>query len=134
MRHQVFGRKLNKDIKERRALYKNLLIALITYGKIRTTYARAKAVVGLADKLVTHAKDGSVSAIRQVSSILNRKEAINKLVSKIAPQFKDKIGGYARIIKLGKRQGDAAEEVFLEWSISEKKETPTQLSPKKAKV
>lgn len=130
MRHQVFGRKLNKDIKERRALYKNLLLALITHGKIRTTYARAKAIVGLADKLVTHAKVGSVSAIRQISSILNQKESINQLVRKIAPQFKDKMGGYTRIIKVGKRQGDSAEEVFLEWSNSGKKEISTKLPPK----
>lgn len=125
MRHKVFGKKLNRDIKERRALFKNLILALITHGKIRTTAAKAKAIISLAEKLVTHAKEGSNSAIRQISSVLNRQEAINKLIDDIAPMFKNKIGGYLRIIKLGKRKGDGAEEVILEWTAQEQKELKT---------
>lgn len=122
MRHRVFGKKLKRDIKERKALFKNLILALINYGRIQTTLARAKAVQGLAEKLVTRAKNGSDSALQQVSSFLARRRAVDKLTKVIAPRFKDKIGGYSRIRKIGKRAGDASEQVILEWSVSEEKE------------
>jgi large subunit ribosomal protein L17 len=127
MRHQVFGRKLNRDIKERKALFKNLVISLITYNKIKTTIARAKAVQGLVEKLVFKAREGGEVAIAQVSSFLGRREAIQKLTKIIAPKFKDRIGGYLRIKRIGKRHGDRAEEVFLEWSEEiEKKKQPKE--------
>lgn len=127
MRHQVFGRKLNRDIKERKALFKNLVISLITYNKIKTTIARAKAVQGLVEKLVFKAREGGEVAIAQISSFLGRREAIQKLTKIIAPKFKDRIGGYLRIKRIGKRHGDRAEEVFLEWSEEiEKKKQPKE--------
>ena len=122
MKHKVFGKKLNRDIKERRALFKNLVLALITHGKIRTTAAKGKAIAGLVERLVTYAKEGSSSTLRQISSILTKREAINKLMNNIAPQFKDKIGGYLRMIKIGRRKGDGAEEVILEWTLKQQKE------------
>lgn len=122
MRHKVFGRKLGRDIKERKALFKNLIISLINYERIQTTLARAKAIRGLAEKLVTRAKDGSDAALRQVSSFLTRREAIDKLVKVIAPRFTDRIGGYLRMRRIGKRAGDASEQVILEWTVVEKKE------------
>lgn len=137
MRHQVAGRKLNRDIKERKALFKNLIIALITHGRIRTTVAKAKAIRGLAEKLVTRAKDGSSSALRQVSSFLTSKEAINKLTTNIAPRFTGKIGGYVRMIRVGVRKGDNAEEAILEWSQGDEKDKTLRPKPaqeKKKKV
>ena len=131
MRHQVFGKKLNRDIKERKALFKSLILALITYGKIKTTLAKAKAIQPFVDKLVTRAKDGSENAIRQVSSFLARKEAINKLTKEIAPRFGKTFGGYLNLKKVGQRSGDAAEEVILEWSIKEAAK-PVKLEEKKA--
>lgn len=122
MRHKVFGRKLNRDVKERKALFRSLVAALIINGKIKTTVARAKAIRGLVEKLVTHAKEGSNSALRQVASFLNKRELINKLSTNIAPRFKDRLGGYLRMIRVGKRHGDASEEVILEWTVGEKKE------------
>lgn len=122
MRHKVFGRKLNRDVKERRALFKNLVSSLIIYGRIKTTISKARAIRGLVEKLVTRAKDGSNSAVRQISSILNRKDTVNKLISEVAPRFKDKLGGYLRIVKMGNRRGDNAQEVIMEWSVSDKKE------------
>lgn len=122
MRHKVFGRKLGRDIKERKALFKNLIISLINYERIQTTLARAKAIRGLAEKLVTRAKDGSDAALRQVSSFLTRREAIDKLTKVIAPRFTDRIGGYLRMRRIGKRAGDASEQVILEWTVAEKKE------------
>jgi len=130
MKHQVVGSKLNRDIKERKALFKNLIIALITHGKIKTTVAKAKAIRSLAEKLVTRAKDGSSGALRQVSSFLTKKEAINKLTKNIAPRFNSKIGGYVRMTRVGVRKGDNAEEAILEWSQGDPKHSkslpPTQ--------
>ena len=121
MRHQVFGRKLNRDVKERKALFKSLLNALITHGKIKTTFAKAKAVQRLAEKLVTHAKENSSSTLRQISSFINSKDSIDKLIKDIAPRFTKRMGGYVRMIKLGKRKSDSTEEVILEWTEAEKK-------------
>lgn len=121
MRHQVFGRKLNRDVKERKALFKSLLNALITHGKIKTTFAKAKAVQRLAEKLVTHAKENSSSTLRQITSFVNSRDSIDKLLKDIAPRFTTRIGGYVRMIKLGKRKSDSTEEVILEWTEGERK-------------
>lgn len=121
MRHQVYGKKLNRDIKERKALFKGLTLALIINGKIHTTISKAKAVSSLIEKLVTQAKIGSDTATRQVSSFLARREVIQKFIGEIIPRFKDKIGGYLRIRRVGKRIGDNAEEVVLEWTVPEEK-------------
>lgn len=134
MRHQVFGRKLNRDVKERRALFKSLVIALIRHGKIKTTLARAKAIKGLVDKLVTKAKDGGNQAQRQISSFLTHKEIINKLILEVAPRFKDKIGGYLRMIKLGKRQSDNTEEAILTWSVEDLKKKEKEEKTKEKTV
>ncbi len=121
MRHQVFGKKLNRDVKERKALFKSLIIALISFGRIRTSIAKAKAVQRLAEKMVTKAKEGSDVAIRQVSAFLTKKEIINKLIAEISPRFRKTDGGYLRIRRIGKRAGDASEQVILEWSVAEEK-------------
>lgn len=134
MRHQVFGKKLNRDVKERKALFKSLILALITYGKIKTTYAKAKAIQRLVDKLVTKAKDRSDSAIRQVASFLTKKDSIDKLIGEIAPRFSKTPGGYLRVRRVGRRTGDATEEVILEWTIKEEKKEeskPVKLIEKK---
>lgn len=131
MRHKVFGRKLNRDIKERKALFKSLLLALIVHGKVRTTLAKAKAIKRLGDRIVTLAKEGTNTSLRQLSALLNRKEAIDKLTKEIGPRFKKRIGGYTKMVRIGKRAGDAAEEVILEWS--EKEEKPEIQKAKKEK-
>lgn len=124
MRHRVFGRKLNRDIKERKALFRSLVNALILNGKIKTTYAKAKAVGSLIEKLVTKAKDGSRSSVVQIASFLNTKEPVKKLVDEIAPRFKDKVGGYIRMIRLGRRSGDNAQEVMMEWTVKPEVKKP----------
>lgn len=134
MRHQVFGKKLNRDVKERKALFKSLILALISYGKIKTTLAKAKAIQRIAEKLVTKAKDGSENAVRQISSFLTKKEAINKLTKEIAPRFSKISGGYLSLRRIGQRSGDASEEVILQWSVAEEKKTqnlPVKLEEKK---
>lgn len=136
MRHQVFGKKLNRDIKERKALFKSLIIALISFGRIRTSLAKAKAVRRLAEKLVTKAKEGSDIAVRQISAFLTKKEVINKLISEISPRFRNTVGGYLRVRRIGKRAGDASEEVILEWSVTEPKklEEKSVIKEKKKEV
>jgi large subunit ribosomal protein L17 len=117
MRHQVFGKKLNRDIKERKALYRSLIEGLILHERIKTTMPKAKAVRDIADKLVTKAKNGSNASKSLLESFLCKKAVIAKLVTDIAPRFKEKSGGYIRIVKLGKRTGDFADMVNLEWSV-----------------
>jgi len=132
MRHQVFGKHLNRDIKERKALFKSLISSLIVHGRIKTTIAKAKAIRSLAEKLVTQAKEGTNSSMRQVTSFLTKKEISDKLITKIAPLFKERFGGYLRIRRIGQRRGDRSEEVVLEWTAEEKKKELVKLEEKKA--
>ena len=134
MRHRVFGKKLGRDIKERKALFRSLVSSLILYGRIKTTYAKAKAIISLIEKLVTKAKDGSRSQINQIYSFLNRKEPVKKLLDEIAPRFKDKIGGYIRMIRLGTRTGDNAQEVLMEWTVKEEQKAKIQKALPKTKT
>lgn len=111
-----------------------MILSLINTGKIKTTEAKGKAIHGLIDKLVSKAKDGSQSAVRQLQMFLARTDQVNKLVKDIAPRFSESRGGYVRMRKLGKRKGDAAEEVILEWSVQEKKENAKQAKVKEKTV
>lgn len=133
MRHRVFGRKLNRDIKERKALFKSLIISLITYGRIKTTVAKAKAIRGLVEKLVTRTKDGTDSAFRQIASFLTRKEAVEKLTKEIMPRFTNRVGGYVRIRRLKRRSGDNTEEAILEWTVGEEKKEKKKEEKKEGK-
>ena len=121
MRHKKFGKKLNRDIKERKALFRSLINSLILHGRIKTTQAKAKAVTSLIEKLVTKAKDGSWAQVNQLKSFLNRSETVKKLTDEIAPRFQNKVGGYIRMIRLGRRKSDSAQEVLVEWTIPEEK-------------
>ncbi|MBI2611291.1 50S ribosomal protein L17 [Candidatus Gottesmanbacteria bacterium] len=115
MRHQVFGKKLNRDIKERKSLFKNLVSGLVDKGKIVTTEAKAKALKPLVDKLVSIAKKGTLASKRQLLAFFQRREVVNKLEDTIAPAFKDRQSGFTRIIKKGERLGDGAKEAVMEW-------------------
>ena len=116
MRHNVDGRKLGRNATHRRALYRNLVISLITHGRIRTTTPKAKEARRLAERLVTFAKKGDLSSRRHVASILNDKVAVQKLFDEIGPRYADRPGGYTRVLKFGKtRRGDAAEMSLLEF-------------------
>lgn len=114
MRHRVVKKKLGRDAAQRRALYRNLITALFRHERIRTTEAKAKAVRPYAEKLITLAKRGDLHARRQVLRWVSDKEVVDHLFHAIAPSFADREGGYTRIIKLGRRQGDAAPMVILE--------------------
>ena len=115
MRHAKSGKKLGRDSSHRRALYANLAGSLITHGRIETTEAKAKAVKPYAEKLITLGKRGDLHARRQAMAELRSNDIVYKLFSDVAPRFAERPGGYTRIVKLGQRQGDAAEMVLLEF-------------------
>src|SRR5215471_16367132 len=114
MRHARAGKKLGRDAAHRRALYSNLAGSLIEHGRIRTTEAKAKAVKPFAEKMITLGKRGDLAARRQALSELRSQEVVHQLFAEVAPRFAERPGGYTRIVKLGQRQGDAAEMVYLE--------------------
>ncbi|MDL1901306.1 50S ribosomal protein L17 [Anaerolineae bacterium CFX9] len=126
MRHRVKGKLLNRDTDHRKALRLALTSALIRHERIQTTRAKAEFVRDHVEKLVTKAKQGlvmaedkperGVHARRIVASRLNNdRELVGKLFDTIAPRYKERPGGYTRILKLGPRKGDAAEMVLLEF-------------------
>src|SRR5215813_6859692 len=114
MRHQRAGKKLGRDSAHRKALYSNLAGALIEHGRIKTTVTKAKAVRPYAEQMITLARRGDLHARRQATSFLRSRDVVHKLFADVAPLFKDRPGGYTRIVKLGPRPGDAAEMVYLE--------------------
>jgi large subunit ribosomal protein L17 len=114
MRHGNSGKKLGRDSAHRKALYSNLAGALIEHGRIKTTVTKAKAVKPLAEQMITLGRRGDLHARRQATAFLRSRDVVHHLFAEIAPRFKDRPGGYTRIIKLGPRPGDAAEMVYLE--------------------
>jgi large subunit ribosomal protein L17 len=114
VRHQRAGKKLGRDSAHRKALYSNLAGALITHGRIQTTEAKAKAVRPFAEKMITLGKRGDLHARRQAMSALRSNDVVHLLFSEVAPRFEERAGGYTRIVKLGPRQGDAADMAYLE--------------------
>ena len=116
MRHRRKGPKLNRTSAHRTAMGANLATALLTHGRIQTTAAKARLARGVAEKAITLGKQNTLHARRQAISLLRNKPISYRLFDEIAPVFKDVQGGYTRVLKLGARQGDAAEMVLLELS------------------
>lgn len=121
MRHKIVGKKLGRSKDQRNSLRRNLVKQLFANGRIKTTRAKAIAVRGQAEKLITLAKHGSqgepiveVNARRLAAARIGDAKTVEKLFDDIAPRFENRPGGYTRIVKLGPRLGDAAELVVLE--------------------
>ena len=121
MRHRVKGHRLGRSKGHRNALRRNLINDLFEYEQIKTTRAKAEAIRGGAEKLITIAKRGNaageakeVHARRLAAGRMGNPELVMKLFDDIAPRYADRSGGYTRMIKLGPRVGDAAEMVILE--------------------
>lgn len=114
MWHLKSGLKLSRTSSERKALLNNLATEIFRHGKIKTTLAKAKAMVRLVDKLITFAKRGDLHARRLVLTRVKDAAVVKKLFEIIAPRFQTHPGGYTRIIKLGQRMGDAAEMAIIE--------------------
>ncbi len=122
MRHRVAGKKLNRSMGHRNALRRNLINQLFRHERIKTTRAKAEAIRGEAEKLITLAKRGlahedparAVHARRLALARLNNRDSVGKLFNELAPRYEDRPGGYTRLFKLGPRLGDSAEMVVLE--------------------
>lgn len=114
MPHQIAGRHLGRSSSQRKALFRGLVTQVLQHERIETTEAKAKAVRGDVEKVIGYAKRGDVHSRRLALRVVQDKKVVEKLFDKIGPRFKDRSGGYTRIIKLGPRHGDAAEMVLLE--------------------
>jgi large subunit ribosomal protein L17 len=115
MSNRVDGRKLGRKTGPRLALYKNLTVAILRYEQVKTTEARAKEVRGRVERMITLAKDGSLSARRRVVAELpDEPLVIDKLFKDIAPRYADRTSGYTRLVRIGIRNGDAAPIVQIE--------------------
>src|ERR1700744_5607563 len=132
MRHQKNTRKLGRTSQHRDLMLANLVASLITHKRVKTTLAKAKAARPLAEKLITLGKTGTLHARRLAVAKIGQKEAVSILFKDIAPGFKDRKGGYTRIIKLGPRQSDSAPTAFLEWGDSGGDSEPKAHSAEKA--
>lgn len=131
MRHRKDGYKLGRLTQHRWATFRNLLVGLFRHERIETTEAKAKAVRGLADHVVTLAKRENLHARRQVLSLVPDTEVVGRIFDTIAARFSDRQGGYTRIIKAGYRRGDAAPMVLLE--LVDRPDTPADGDKKSAK-
>lgn len=107
-------RKLGRDSSARKALLRSIVTSLFQYERIETTEAKAKELCKVADKMLTLAKRGDLHARRQALAYIMDEDVVKKLFDEIAPKYKDRQGGYTRIIKKGFRQGDAAPIVIIE--------------------
>jgi large subunit ribosomal protein L17 len=114
MRHRVSFRKLSRTHEHRRALLRNLVTSLFLHERIETTVAKAKEARRVAERMITFAKRGDLAARRHVDSYVFDPSATRKLFDTIAPWYKDRAGGYTRIIRIGRRLGDAGEIAIFE--------------------
>ena len=115
MRHRNKKKTLGRKAAPRKALIRDLTTAVVTYEKVETTLGKAKVIRPVVEKMVTTAKRGDLHARRQLLSYFTTEQPVNKLIDVLAPRFKERNGGYTRMTKLGKRQGDAAETVMIEF-------------------
>ncbi len=115
MRHRKTGRKLNRNSPQRNSLKKSLAISIIEHESVRTTLAKAKEIRGFLEPLVTLAKENTVANQRLAYSKLRSKEAVAKLFDELGPRYKNRPGGYLRVIKRGLRNGDKAPAAQVEF-------------------
>ncbi len=114
MRHRKSIKKLGRTASHRKALTANVATSLFQHKQIKTTTPKAKAIKSTVEKLITFAKRGTLADRRQVLRTIRDKSVVRTLFNDIAPTFKDRNGGYTRVIKLGRRRGDGAEMALLE--------------------
>mgnify|MGYP006298726593 CR=1 FL=1 len=114
MRHRKHTFKVGRESEHRHAMLANLACSLFLEGRVMTTVAKAKEARRLAERMITLAKKGGLHQRRRAIAKLRQKDVVAELFEEIAPMYQDRNGGYTRILKLGKRQGDAAEMCFLE--------------------
>jgi large subunit ribosomal protein L17 len=114
VRHRKRGRQLGRDTKHRRALFRSLVTSLLEHERIETTEAKAKEIRGFTERMITLGKQGDLPARRRALGFLRSKAVVTKLFAEVAGRFRDRPGGYTRMIKTRRRVGDAAELVTIE--------------------
>jgi large subunit ribosomal protein L17 len=119
VRHKVAGYKLKRNVGARKALFKGLVTSIIEHERIVTTVPKAKAVRPLVEKMITLAKRDTLHSRRQAAAFLQTPEAVKKLFDKLGTRFGQRNGGYTRVVRLGNRKGDGAEQAMLELVGSE---------------
>ena len=132
MRHRKRGRQLSRDTKHRWALFRNLVTSLFEHERIETTEAKGKELRTFADHMITLAKRGDLAARRRALGFLRTEDAVVKLFDQVAPRFRDRQGGYTRLIKTRRRLGDAAPMVLVEL-VSRSTETHEESTAKPGK-
>ncbi|OQX27911.1 MAG: 50S ribosomal protein L17 [Desulfobacteraceae bacterium IS3] len=134
MRHRRAGLKLNRTSSHRVAMFRNMVTSLFKYERIRTTDAKAKELRSWAEHMITLAKRGDLHARRQVLAVMREKDVVHKLFEEASERFGNIPGGYTRIVKLGKRPGDAASVSLIELLAIEKSRKKKLEKKKKEEV
>ena len=119
MRHKVSGFKLKRDVSARKALLRSLVTSVILHERVVTTVPKAKAIKPLVEKMITLAKRDTLHARRQAAAVLVTPESVKKLFDKLGTRFGQRPGGYTRLVRLGWRKGDGAEQAIIELVGSE---------------
>ncbi len=119
MRHQYAGYKLKRDVGARKALLRNLATSVIDTERVVTTVPKAKAVKPIVEHLITLAKRDTLHSRRQAAAVLNTPKSVKKLFDTLGTRFGQRNGGYTRIVRLGPRKGDGAEQAMIELVGSE---------------
>ena len=114
MRHLKSGAKLGRNSSHRKAMFRNLVTSLLDHERVQTTDAKAKEVRKLADKMITLGKRGDLHARRQAAAVIRDNTVTQKLFDELAERYKERPGGYTRIVKLGHRRGDSASISIIE--------------------
>ena len=114
MAHRVDGRKLNRPTGERIALYRGLVTDFLRHGKVQTTVAKAKEIKGIAEKMITLGKKGTIHHRRMALAYLTDEEVVRKVFGELAERYRERPGGYTRLMLAGYRKGDAAPLALLE--------------------
>jgi len=114
MRHRMGARKLNRTSSHRKAMFSNMVVSLLNHEQIKTTLPKAKELRRIADKMITLGKRGTLHTRRQAFSFLRDDAAVSKLFSALAERYKDRSGGYTRVLKAGYRYGDNAPVAVVE--------------------
>jgi large subunit ribosomal protein L17 len=126
MRHASGLNKLGRPSGHRTALYRNLVTSLIKHGKIETTLAKAQGLKKVADRVINLASKDSLHSRRQAYSYIFDKGAVHKLFSELGPKFKERTGGYTRVIRTSVRKGDAAQLAIVELTCNPEETTPAE--------
>ncbi len=129
MRHAKAGRRLGRTTSHRIAMFRNMVTSLLQHEKITTTDSKAKELRPITEKIITLGKRGDLHAVRQAAAYIRDKKVVTKLFETIAPRYKDRDGGYTRIIKLGIRQGDNANVSIIELVEEQLEKKPAKKSP-----